>query len=99
MKVDSRIRQRNFGYSFRICSSGSRITCAAGRNNLLSRFMHPHQYVDTILESEYEVNHSESRNHGPVEGPILCAAHAHLAGCVETQKASLPYAGGRLCRN
>src|ERR1039458_5730777 len=45
MKVDSRIRQRNFGYSSRTRSSGSRATCGAGCSSLLSRFMRTHQYV------------------------------------------------------
>src|ERR1039457_4964789 len=45
MKVDSRIRQRNFGYSSRTRSSGRRATCGAGCSSLLSRFMHTHQYV------------------------------------------------------
>src|SRR5450631_3126912 len=45
MKVDSRIRQRNFGYSARTWSSGSRATCGAGRNNSLNRLINPHCYV------------------------------------------------------
>src|ERR1019366_9510183 len=76
MKVDSRIRQRNLGYCSRTSSSGSRAMCGAGRSSVLSRFMHPHQYVVTIDQCGVNINEAEGDSRSAsVERPYLSRQH------------------------
>src|ERR1019366_5723536 len=71
MKVASRIRQRNFGYSSRTRSSGSRATCGAGCSSLLSRFMHTHQYVVQYTITRFQ-GQSAQRTSAQRNGTLSC---------------------------